>query len=80
MGRIILTYNDLDALNQFLKEKGHSYSVHMHDLCQSQSFTIKSSGLDSEEYGPVRKDISDYFDTKGILVQFSENGLDFVLN
>lgn len=80
MGSMILTYNDLDALNQFLKEKGINFSVHMHDLCGSQSFTIKAPVMNPEELNAAENLIVNYFDTRGIIIRFSEDSRSFVLS
>jgi hypothetical protein len=78
---IIISYNELAELNNHLEGSGFAYKVHMHDLCGSQSFSVKS--LDGSETGEselIKECIRDYFMKKSITAKFSENGTEFVLS
>lgn len=79
MGRI-MTYNDVADVNEYLKSKGLNYKVHMHDLCGSQSFTIKPVD-NTENIGTVaaKTETCTYFNQKGMELIFAENNLDFVI-
>ncbi len=82
MGRNIITYNTLAELNQLLIEKKQNYTVHMHDLCGSQSFTLQTPGdinVTPEEASILKQEVSKFFNEKGMTLKFSQDSLEFTI-
>lgn len=81
MAKVIVTYNEVIELNHVLEEKGLLFKLHLHDACGSQSFTIEPLSDCSCEgrYEDMEREVTKYFESKGITIRFLDNHLEFVI-
>ncbi|MDD3174752.1 MAG: hypothetical protein PHF63_14040 [Herbinix sp.] len=81
MPKIIITYNEVIDLNHIIAAENLSFKIHLHDACGSQSFSIEALGNNSQEqYEALKRKINQYFEKKGIIIRYSENDQEFVVN
>lgn len=80
MAKAILTFNEVIEINHILEDKGLRFKIHLRDACGSQSLHVEPLGNCACEghYEDMRKEVIGYFNSKGIMIRFLENGLDFL--
>lgn len=80
MGKVIITYNQINEINHLLEDKNLNIKVHLHDLCGSQSFTIDVvENSNEEQQEAMRQVITDYFNKINLSVRFFDNNQSFAI-
>lgn len=81
MRKYIVTYNEVIELNHLLEGQGLNFKLHLRDACGSQSFLMEPFSNCSCEgrYEDMMREVSLYFEKKGIVIKFLENQLQFVI-
>lgn len=74
----IISFNEIIACNDYLKEKNLDFKVHIRDACGRQSFWIEPlSGQEENEYGIMYSALASYFLKLGAVIKYDENKIDF---
>ena len=79
MGKRTVSIKEVIELNHILEEKGLSFKIHLHDACGAQSFSMETLSEDvaKEDCEKCKQEITTYFEGKGTLITFTQNGCDF---
>lgn len=78
--RGIVSIGDVVEMNKSLQDQGIPAYVHLHDTCGSQFFTFgPPKGSDTREVSEqsletAQKKVGEFLSSKGIRVEFSEDG------
>jgi hypothetical protein len=80
MGKVIITYNQINEINHLLEDKNLNIKIHLHDLCGSQSFTIEAiENVNEEQQEAMRQVVTDYFNKINLSVRFFDNNQSFAI-